>query len=162
MPFTPYHIGPGILIKALLRTSFSIFIFGWTQILMDLQPLFFILTGVGSLHGISHTYIGATIIGIISAISGYFIINLVSHYYNEIKKIKSTLKVAYISAFIGSFSHVILDSIMHSDMQPLYPFSTNNNILRLISINQLYDLCIYSGAIGIFSIFCLKKMLRSK
>ncbi len=39
MPFTPVHMGPGILIKALLQSSFSLMVFGWTQIIMDIQPL---------------------------------------------------------------------------------------------------------------------------
>jgi hypothetical protein len=39
MPFTPYHMGPGILIKALLQGSFSLMVFGWAQIVMDIQPL---------------------------------------------------------------------------------------------------------------------------
>ena len=162
MPLTPYHIGPGILIKSLLRTSFSLAIFGWTQILMDLQPLFSILTGIGDLHGISHTYLGAIVIGIISAISGKFFINLASNYDNEIKKIKSTSKITYISAFIGSFSHIVLDSIMHLDMEPFYPFSQENNILHFITINQLHDICIYTGIIGLFFIFCFKRMLKLK
>ena len=37
-------MGPGILIKSLLQGSFSLLIFGFTQILMDLQPLFSIIT----------------------------------------------------------------------------------------------------------------------
>ena len=162
MPFTPYHIGPGIFIKSLLRTRFSLFIFGWTQILMDVQALLFIFIGFGSLHGISHTYIGAIFISIISVISGKFLINLINYYNNEIKIMSPSFQVIYISAFIGSFSHIILDSIMHADMQPFYPFFIDNNILRLISINQLHEFCIYSGVVGLFIIFCLKKMLRFK
>lgn len=32
MPFTPFHMGPGLLVKALLQGSFSLMVFGWTQI----------------------------------------------------------------------------------------------------------------------------------
>ena len=39
MPFTPLHMGPGILIKSLLQGCFSLMVFGWTQIVMDIQPL---------------------------------------------------------------------------------------------------------------------------
>ena len=67
MPVTPFHMGPGIIIKAILQGFFSLIIFGWAQILMDLQPLFVIITGQGNLHGFSHTYIGATLIALISA-----------------------------------------------------------------------------------------------
>ena len=62
MPFTPFHMGPGILIKALLQGSFSLMVFGWAQILMDIQPLVALITSKGQLHGFSHTYIGASLI----------------------------------------------------------------------------------------------------
>ena len=39
MPLTPYHMGPGMLLKAVLGGSFSLMVFGWTQIVTDLQPL---------------------------------------------------------------------------------------------------------------------------
>lgn len=40
-------MGPGLLIKALLQGSFSLLVFGWAQIVMDLQPLLVLLTGEG-------------------------------------------------------------------------------------------------------------------
>ena len=47
MPFTPLHMGPGILIKSILQGSFGLTLFDWAQILMDLRPLIVILTGEG-------------------------------------------------------------------------------------------------------------------
>jgi hypothetical protein len=38
MPFTPFHMGPGLLMKVGLQGSFSLMVFGWTQVLIDLQP----------------------------------------------------------------------------------------------------------------------------
>jgi hypothetical protein len=52
MPFTPIHMGPGILIKSLLQGSFSLMVFGWTQIVMDIQPLIVLISGEGHLHGL--------------------------------------------------------------------------------------------------------------
>ena len=63
-------MGPGILIKALLQGSFSLMVFGWAQILMDIQPLLVIITSKGQLHGFSHTYIGASLIAIAAALTG--------------------------------------------------------------------------------------------
>ena len=45
MPFTLYHIGSGIFIKALLQGSFSLMVFGWTQVVMDIQPLVVRISG---------------------------------------------------------------------------------------------------------------------
>lgn len=52
MPFTPIHMGPGLLIKAVLQSGFSLMVFGWTQIVMDVQPLIVMLYGEGQVHGL--------------------------------------------------------------------------------------------------------------
>ncbi|THB68027.1 MAG: hypothetical protein D6B27_03475, partial [Gammaproteobacteria bacterium] len=70
MPFTPLHVGPGLLIKAMLQGSFSLMIFGWSQILMDIQPLVVIISGKGVLHGFTHTFAFATIIAVIAVLTG--------------------------------------------------------------------------------------------
>ena len=63
-------MGPGMLIKSLLHGSFSLMIFGWSQILMDLQPLFAMITNEGKLHGFSHTFLGASLIAVIAVLTG--------------------------------------------------------------------------------------------
>ena len=37
--------------------------------------------------------------------------------------------VVFVSALLGTTSHVFLDSLMHSDMRPLFPFSDENHVL---------------------------------
>ena len=151
MPFTPFHMGPGILIKALLQGSFSLMVFGWAQIIMDIQPLIVLIVGEGHLHGFSHTYIGATLLAVVSALSGKYLSEiglLILGISNKINPIKIKWFVAYISAFIGTFTHVILDSIMHQDIEPFYPFVDSNNLLGIMSIVELHKLCIYSAGVG--------------
>ncbi|MFV1985079.1 MAG: metal-dependent hydrolase [Thiohalomonadales bacterium] len=151
MPFTPFHMGPGILIKALLQGSFSLMVFGWSQIIMDIQPLFVLLTGEGHLHGFSHTYIGATLLAIFSALSGKYLSELGLMLVGISKKsnpIKITWWVAYGSSFIGTYTHVVLDSIMHSDVKAFYPLTQTNNMLGLISVGALHQFCLYSAMVG--------------
>lgn len=50
MPFTPVHMGSGILVKAILKGRFSLLFFGRTQIVMDIQPLLVMISGKGHLH----------------------------------------------------------------------------------------------------------------
>ena len=158
MPFTPFHMGPGILIKSLLRGTFSLLLFGYTQVLMDLQPLFSIITGIGNLHGFSHTYIGATLIALISGFSGKYIIENIFKYIK--KDIKLTWKITFISTFIGSFSHIILDSIMHYDMNPFYPLKISNSLYQLLSNQQLHNFCLISGLVG-FILFQIIKRFKN-
>ena len=45
MPFTPFHFGPGAGIKATLPGRFSLIIFCYSQVMIDLEPLYFLLRG---------------------------------------------------------------------------------------------------------------------
>lgn len=69
MPFTPYHVGPGIAVKAVFQKKFSLLVFAWAQIVMDLQPLVVILTGRGRRHGFTHTLVGAAALGALAEVS---------------------------------------------------------------------------------------------
>lgn len=143
-------MGPGILVKGVLQGSFSLMVFGWAQIVMDIQPLIVLLTGEGHLHGFTHTYIGATLIALISALSGKYLseLGLLLLGLSEEKPINITWPVCFISAFIGSYSHVLLDSIMHADVEPFYPLTLINQFHGILSISTLHKACIYSGLVG--------------
>lgn len=151
MPFTPYHMGIGILSKAILQGSFSLMVFGWAQIIMDLQPLVVMLTGHGKLHGFSHTYLGASLLAIFSALTGKYLSEIGLLLFGISKRdklIRISWWVTFLSAFIGTFSHVFLDSLMHSDVFPFYPVSNSNPLLGIISVATLHKICVYSGLLG--------------
>ena len=150
MPFTPFHMGPGILVKGLMQGSFSLMAFGWTQIVMDIQPLIVLITGEGHLHGFSHTYIGATFLAIISAVTGKYLSQLGLWIFRITASYRTSIPWAVVltSAFIGSYSHVLLDSIMHADVQPFYPLTLHNSFQGIITASALHNLCLYSGLIG--------------
>lgn len=167
MPFTPFHMGPGILVKAILQGSFSLMVFGWAQIVMDIQPLIVLLSGEGHLHGFSHTYIGATLLGIFAALTGKYLseVGLFVLGINKQWQIKIPWLVTFLSSFIGVYSHVLLDSIMHADVEPYFPFTQNNEFLGLISVSTLHKVCWYSGAVGgalYFGIIGYKNLARSR
>ena len=164
MPFTPFHMGPGIAIKAILQGSFSLMVFGWSQIVMDIQPLIVLLTGEGHLHGFSHTYLGATLLAIFSALSGKYLsqIGLFILGLNRQWQINITWYVAFVSAFVGTYSHVLLDSVMHRDIEPFFPFTSSNTLLNIISVSDLHKLCIYSGAVGAVLYFVILRFFVVK
>ena len=165
MPFTPIHMGPGILIKALLQSSFSLMVFGWTQIVMDIQPLIVLISGEGHLHGFTHTYVGAILIALFAALTGKYLSELGLEIIGLSKKehpINIAWWVVLLSAFIGSFSHVLLDSIMHSDVEPFFPFTLNNQFLGLITVQMLHKICMYSGLLGAATYFVMSWRLKRK
>ena len=150
MPFTPIHMGPGILIKALLQSSFSLMVFGWTQIVMDIQPLIVLITGEGHLHGFTHTYVGAFLLAIFSALTGKYLseLGLKILGIDKYQPISIDWWVSFLSAFIGSFSHVFLDSIMHTDVEPFYPITLTNDFHGMVTVTMLHKICMYSGFVG--------------
>ena len=158
MPLTPFHMGPGLLLKAALQRRFSLIVFGWSQVVIDLQPLIVMITGSGTLHGLTHTYVVATLIALFCGVTGGWVATWVLRLVNrELTPKQQTLLgtdrgvtriVAMTSAAIGSYSHVLLDSLMHSDMQPLYPFSDANQLLYSLTRHDIYRWCVYAGLMG--------------
>jgi len=143
-------MGPGILIKSVLGGSFSLMVFGWSQILIDLQPLYVLIRGEGRLHGFSHTYLGAAIVTVVAALTGkwlsefgLFVLGL-----NPSRALKISWSVVFSSSFVGCFSHVLIDSIMHGDVRPFFPLSEGNVFHHLVSTGMLHVLCLISGIIG--------------
>ncbi|MDH5434999.1 MAG: metal-dependent hydrolase [Gammaproteobacteria bacterium] len=165
MPFTPIHMGPGIFLKSLLQGSFSLMVFGWAQIIMDIQPLVVLITGEGHLHGFTHTYVGATLLAIFSALTGKYLSELglrILRIDDHGKPISITWKITFISSFVGTYSHVILDSIMHRDVEPFYPFFSENELLGMITVAQLHKLCLYSGLVGAVLYFVVSYIIERK
>ena len=157
MPFTPFHLGPGALFKAIGGDHFSFMIFGGSQVLMDVEPLVRMTRGDTVLHGLSHTVAGAFAIGIVSAAVGRPLSNMVlRHSVGGSPTIGWT--VAFISAFVGTYSHIALDAVMHPDMNPLWPFALGNGLLGLISVANLHWFCIASGVLG--GIIAIPRALR--
>jgi len=164
MPFTPLHMGPGLAIKGLGQSYFSLMVFGWSQIAIDLQPLFVLLRDQGELHGFSHTLAGATLIALLCGLTGkpfgeFGLRVLRGAQYNPI-----SWRVSFLSAFIGTYSHVFIDSIMHHDVEPFFPFSSYSPLYGIIDIDHLHITCLVLAAIGttLFYLLSYLKKLKSK
>lgn len=158
MPFTPFHMGPGLAIKALSGRHFSLMVFGFSQVAIDIEPLVRIIRGDALLHGLTHTYVGASLIALVSVIVGRPVCQFfLSHWSPDRSSAFWTWlrgprviswPAAITGAFAGTYSHVFLDSIMHSDMQPLAPLSEARGLLHVISVGGLHLLCVLGGVLG--------------
>ena len=147
MPFTPIHLGSGLAFKALGGRHFSFMVFGGSQVLMDIEPLLGILQDKAILHVYTHTLLGALIIGTIAGIVGRPISSLVLRWL-AIPHQPFTWLASFAGAYIGTFSHVLLDAIMHADMWPWWLGASRNQLLDAISIYQLHIACLVVGIVG--------------
>lgn len=160
MPFTPFHLGPGAAFKAIGGRHFSFMVFGGSQVLMDIEPLLGILTDRPVLHGYTHTIFGALIIGVAAALTG----KPISAYVLRSLRIPHhpfTWIAAFAGALVGTYSHILLDAVMHSDMRPWWPFSSANGLLHLITIDRLHLVCVALGALGTL-VVSGRALLRSR
>lgn len=165
MPFTPLHMGPGLAIKALAGRRFSVLAFGIAQVAMDIEPLVGSVRGSAVLHGPIHSYLAALVVAIIAATISPPICRPILRRWNRelsfyrlawLVEPESFAPLPVIAgAFVGTFSHVMLDSIMHSDISPFAPWSDANALLGLISIEALHQFCIFAGLFGVVGWFAV-------
>jgi hypothetical protein len=174
VPFTPFHMGPGLALKAIAGRHVSLMLFGFSQVMIDLEPAIRILRNDPFLHGFTHTYLGATLVALVSVALGRPICQwLLDHWRPDpdsrfLSWLRGSGRIPWTAAlwgaFLGTYTHVALDSIMHFDMAPFAPISEANPLLRLVSVGWLHVLCVASGLVGavvLISLFLATKLLTS-
>ena len=62
MPITPFHFGPGAVIHALAPKQVSFIAFCAANVLIDVEPLYFMLTHQYPVHRFFHTLVGAGLV----------------------------------------------------------------------------------------------------
>lgn len=75
-------MGPGLALKAFAGRRFSLMVFGFSQIGIDIEPLVRIIRGDAALHGFTHTYLGATLVAFVSAFVGRPVCQFLLRYWN--------------------------------------------------------------------------------
>ncbi len=156
MPFTPFHFGPGLLLKSLLARWFSFPVFVLSQIVIDVETLSRIVSGAPALHGPAHSLFGATIAAGVTILMTRLLYGAASgvHQWFEVVRRQQPaypappFAVVCVTACIGAWSHVLLDSVMHRDVQPFHPFSPDNPWLDLVSLSALHQGCVLAGVLG--------------
>lgn len=154
MPLPPFHFGPGIAFKAIGGRHFSFMVFGGSQFLMDLETGIRMVYGAEQLHAFTTTFVGALLVGAVSGLIGKPITNAVFKWVAPGTE-RVTWRASFIAAYAGTLSHVLLDSIMHSDAQPWSPFSLDNPLLGILSMRWLHLACIFAGIGGAIAL-CFK------
>lgn len=158
MPFTPFHMGPGIAMKSLAGRHFSLTTFGFSQVAMDVEPLVRILRGDAVPHGPTHTYLGATLIGLVCVVIGRPICEYPLQYWTPDPEsgfltwlwgnADISRSAAFAGAFAGTYSHVFLDGLMHADLRPLAPFSDAQPLFFAVPVDAVHIACVLAGLGG--------------
>jgi len=163
-------MGPGLALKAVGGRYFSLMLFGFSQVAIDIEPLVRIIRGDAVLHGFTHTYLGATLVGLMSVLIGRPVCQFLLNFW-KLDPNSSFLvwlrgprviswTAAAVGTFLGTYSHVFLDSIMHSDMRPFAPLVDATPLLHIISVGSLHLMCVLAGVVGalvLFATFVLRR-----
>ena len=106
-----------------------------------------------------HTYVGATIAGLIFVLLFALVRRFAMPLLRILRLEDLSVRAVALGAFAGTYSHVLLDSLMHPDMRPFAPFSDANPLLGAISLRALHGFCLVAGVVGLAIIFA--RRLRS-
>ena len=159
MPVTPFHFGPGLLLKSVAPQYFSWTAFAAAQIVIDCETAYFILRREFPVHRTLHTFAGATLAGLATAVILFVLIGGIRALTPEIldtlerrwawlgaeRRLVSVLA----GAVIGGFSHSLLDGIMHLDVRPFMPWSPSNPLLGIVGLGALHLGCAVAGLVGV-------------
>ncbi|MBU0620927.1 MAG: metal-dependent hydrolase [Gammaproteobacteria bacterium] len=157
MPFTPFHFGPGLLLKGVMPNQFSLSTFALANVAMDIEPLYRMLAGDAVLHGATHSLLGAAGIAAATAMWGRRGIHMAWRVYERLggsalASAPISALQAWLSALLGTFSHVLMDALMHADMRPFLPLTDANPWLHVSWTEDVYLGCVLAGMVGMLLI----------
>ncbi len=142
MPLTPFHWS-AVVFGLVFFEIFYIPALVVSSVIVDTEPFYYMFVNPqpdGMLHGIEHTYLAATLVGIAAAW-------LLTKMRSKIDKLMAQLKLGqakisskqiYFSSVFAAYSHVFLDSLMHAYLRPFWPITDYNPFLGVININWIY------------------------
>lgn len=159
MPITPFHFGPGALVKALAPAGFSWTAFALANGLIDLEPIvLFFLTGDPA-HPWLHTPPGALAVAVVTATLGRRPCEWFLRQWNRRLSAAQARwlgvpaeigrAAAWVGALVGTSSHLLLDAVMHVDVRPFWPFLAANPMQGWVSIEALQWGCVAAGVVGL-------------
>lgn len=148
MPFTPFHFGVGVAAKAVLPRGFSLILFVALQVVIDLESLYNLVHDRYPVHRFLHTFVGAALLAILSAIVLFPILRWRWRTPRPARVFAALLA----TALFATWSHVILDGIMHADARPFWPWSDSNPLLRRIGLGTLHLACLALGVFGLIAL----------
>jgi hypothetical protein len=171
MPFTPYHVGPGLLLKAVLPRHFSLTAFTVTQIAVDVEPLYHLVGRQTPVHGPAHSLLVASAIGVAvgAALRG---ITRAEAERSPAGLVASARRLPGLRAefsltgslaggLLGGLTHVLLDATTNADVLPFWPASDQNPLLGLATPAALRLDCVLAGVLGLVALAARSSLWRN-
>jgi membrane-bound metal-dependent hydrolase YbcI (DUF457 family) len=146
VPFTPYHFGPGVLAKAVAPRRFSLTAYVVTQVAIDCETLYHIVTHTRPDHRFFHTMVGASLVGWSMAVGIAIVAPWVTGRWRGLEEDLSWMTL-WVGGWSGGLAHAILDSMYHRDAMPFWPWSRANPLLSPHHVAP--EICLATGIAGL-------------
>ena len=156
-------MGPGLALKVIGGKRFSVLAFGLSQVAIDIEPLIGLLRGASTLQGWTHTFVGATAIGLAVAVVSAPPCRAILRMWNRVLEESGFARLQsaatprsgalFAGALLGAWTHVLLDGVMHADLHPFAPWSQEQPWWRLIDIGWLHLGCVLAGVAGLMGLW---------
>lgn len=147
MPFTPFHLGPGLLSKGAAPRRVSITAFAASQVAIDLEPLYHALRNEYPLHGPLHTVLIGGAVGLAVGAVVWALGRQVTTFHPLLRR-DVERGAALMGGWIGGASHALLDGLVHHDVRPLWPFVESTWVLPPAGIDAVPIACVIAGVLG--------------
>lgn len=162
MPFTPFHFGVGIAAKAALAGRFSLVLFIALQVVIDLESLYNLVYGRYPVHRFLHTFVGATLLALLASASLFAVLRCWAFIPGRrVRPSPHLFALLLATSLFATWSHVVLDGIMHRDARPLWPMTDLNPLLSLIGLGGLHLVCLVLGIFGLVAL-AIQWLLREQ
>lgn len=151
MPATPYHFGPGLLIKAAAPRQFSMAAYSLTQVVIDIESGYYLLHKHPPIHRGMHTFLVGGLVGFVCGL----VVSRIGAWLarprlvvGEALAAEYRLSIAVLSGIFGGLLHPVLDAIIYTDIRPFRPFSSANPLYGLVSARTVYQFCVVTALVG--------------
>jgi len=161
MPITPFHLGPALLIGLILLRYLDFPTFLIANIIVDIEPILVLFFRLDyPLHGFFHSFLGGSIAAVLLTVVMSKIRKPISPLISFFKiEQEISFKKILAASLIGVVIHILLDSPIYTDIQPLFPLEINP-FYRSSGAPGLTEtlICVYCfmGAFIVYLIILLK------
>jgi len=153
-----------LLLGLLLLSYIDFPTFLVANIVVDVEPFLVLTLNLRyPLHGFFHSFLGGAIVAFLLAVVMNRLRNIFSPMlsYFRIGQ-KPSFKSVLSASLLGVYLHLLLDSPLYSDMQPLYPLSFNPFLIQdgftSLAVYNLCILCFIGGGV----VYIIRMMLQTR
>ncbi len=128
------------------------------NVLIDLEVLYYLSRNEPPFHRYLHTYLGGIAMGVVAGLLMFVVVQMVrrvlpadSRWGERLAQTPGRLLLwqSLLVGLIGGVSHILLDSLMHEEMNPFWPLAEGNALAGTVSVLALH---IALAVIGFFGL----------